>query len=646
MTSQSNSNIPSLADWHLAKEVEQIMCGSHQNLWMGRLPFQNLRFENDRFYRFQPWTNYLSKCEYSSNSLTKPMISNDFDRSHRFADLQMFMAYPNGPTSSSMKEIGEWTPGSVNQIKRPITPYYSNYQIRLNSPQSLNFYHEKYQPDRIKSATYSNFNLTANRPVLKPQLIPTHQFSVPTNTEFFDVVQPLIKMSNEQPPVIPARKNRSNLRGSFGHCSSRQFVPLPLSDQKLLDPSYASNSSHFKLDRHMDCSCNYARGQPGFWPAELWYKQNYHTVDKCTCPHDEIHQVFDKLGPQWKLADTIAMLPIKETDILDDLIDSTSEDDDDEIEEFNNENNLFLNLSKTTLANRVTKSSRFGSLTSTNNHQFENDNNNNLMMMVIESNSLQNDNLKKPKSSNKSSTEEDDLIPLGALLIDSNLLLDYKLESDHLIKTKSNRSHTKSNNIKKLKQNLIKSNDYQQQEQKKLASLNEFHYEAKRQLETDRFFESRRKSSLSELSRTTCEDVICIKSESIFEPLHNQIDHSRKSNLIDDEIKTCADHSVEFIQDEDVGNDEDESQNQIEKLVKSPTGKDQLIGTSSFHENIDNDNDDDHDLQTKFSNKLSNSKLNLFESSIDEFETNPKALKHWNLIKAKVKQLALKVRLD
>ncbi|VDQ08376.1 unnamed protein product [Trichobilharzia regenti] len=163
------------------------------------------------------------------------------------------------------------------------------------------------------------------------------------------------QQSSEIPPVLPVRMRRSATQKETV-TTKRHLIPIPLDDRLHLDPymtplkdntaintsSYIDNKTNlpqsvltqlypkkntFDLEGHLDCSCDYVRAEAGLWPADVWYARNFHTVDKCTCPHEEVHRFFDSAPSKWKLADTIAMLPIRETDILDDLIDSTSDED-------------------------------------------------------------------------------------------------------------------------------------------------------------------------------------------------------------------------------------------------------------------------------------------------------------------------------
>ncbi|XP_018653639.1 putative unc-13 (munc13) [Schistosoma mansoni] len=156
------------------------------------------------------------------------------------------------------------------------------------------------------------------------------------------------------PPALPLRAQRSTNQKVTVPTKPRHLIPIPLEDRVHLDPNmvlYKPNAginnhnnfddnlsqsisvqlnhkrNTFDLESHLDCSCDYVRGEAGLWPADVWFERNFHTVDKCTCPHEEVHRFFDNAPSKWKLADTIAMLPIRETDILDDLIDSTSDED-------------------------------------------------------------------------------------------------------------------------------------------------------------------------------------------------------------------------------------------------------------------------------------------------------------------------------
>ncbi|KAF7248422.1 hypothetical protein EG68_09997 [Paragonimus skrjabini miyazakii] len=151
-------------------------------------------------------------------------------------------------------------------------------------------------------------------------------------------------ITKEFPPELPVRKRSHGARRvtqSVYHCTP-VFKPDTVSFDQILDipvsrlhsdPSCTSYGSlpgprTFNLEGHLDCSCDYVCGDAGLWPADVWYQRNFHTVDRCTCPHEEIHRFFDKAASSWRLAETIAMLPIKETDILDDLVDSTSDEED------------------------------------------------------------------------------------------------------------------------------------------------------------------------------------------------------------------------------------------------------------------------------------------------------------------------------
>ncbi|KAF5399740.1 hypothetical protein PHET_06067 [Paragonimus heterotremus] len=151
-------------------------------------------------------------------------------------------------------------------------------------------------------------------------------------------------ITKESPPELPVRKRSHGARRVTQ--SVYHYTPVFKPDTVLLDqipdipvsrlhsdPSCTSYGSlpgprTFNLEGHLDCSCDYVCGDAGLWPADVWYQRNFHTVDRCTCPHEEIHRFFDKAASSWRLAETIAMLPIKETDILDNLVDSTSDEED------------------------------------------------------------------------------------------------------------------------------------------------------------------------------------------------------------------------------------------------------------------------------------------------------------------------------
>ncbi|KAA3680192.1 uncharacterized protein DEA37_0004481 [Paragonimus westermani] len=137
-------------------------------------------------------------------------------------------------------------------------------------------------------------------------------------------------ITKEFPPELPVRRRSHGARRVTQ--SVRHYAPVFKPDNVLFDRNLDIRSSlpgprTFNLEGHLDCSCDYVCGDAGLWPADVWYQRNFHTVDHCTCPHEEIHRFFDKAASTWRLAETIAMLPIKETDILDDLVDSTSDEE-------------------------------------------------------------------------------------------------------------------------------------------------------------------------------------------------------------------------------------------------------------------------------------------------------------------------------
>ena len=63
---------------------------------------------------------------------------------------------------------------------------------------------------------------------------------------------------------------------------------------------------------HPGCSCPY-----------LIDETRWHSLDQCSCPHEDLHTHFEAKN----IENMIALLPSRETDILDDLVDSSSDSD-------------------------------------------------------------------------------------------------------------------------------------------------------------------------------------------------------------------------------------------------------------------------------------------------------------------------------
>lgn len=248
--------------------------------------------------------------------------------------------------------------------------------------------------------------------------------------------------TSPSPPALPARSRKHGAKrsatcvgsnpsaapvsaGSVTSVGPRRFVPLLspelfrrsccLTSQPHSDPlRYPSEQmvqrakrSAFNLESHLDCSCDYVRAGPGLWSASEWYERNFHTVDRCTCPHEEVHRYFDDAASTWKLADTIAMLPIRETDILDDLVDSTSEEE---------EEVVFVRP----MVEDVTHQSRLVS------------GENNIREPVVSRISNQNEPIivrnRIKMADFRMSTEEDDMMTLGQMLAKRGTLLEPKAE--------------------------------------------------------------------------------------------------------------------------------------------------------------------------------------------------------------------------
>ncbi|CAH8630936.1 unnamed protein product [Heterobilharzia americana] len=274
------------------------------------------------------------------------------------------------------------------------------------------------------------------------------------------------QQSSEIPPALPIRTHRSTGQETNAITKPRHLIPIPLYDRMHLDPNMTSfkyttdisNSSHldnnlpqsvliqpyhskntFDLESHLDCSCDYVKGEAGLWPADIWYERNFHTVDKCTCPHEEVHRFFDNTASKWKLADAIAMLPIRETDILDDLIDSTSDEDETTNRSLSSVKKSRITIHETEYDNVKNRTERkqlidgqsdihscikpdlkvdddLACTTRVTCYHIANDNNDN-------SNNNNNHNDTTIGSSTNVSCDEDDLVPLGELLSSNTNLI-------------------------------------------------------------------------------------------------------------------------------------------------------------------------------------------------------------------------------
>ncbi|VDP74441.1 unnamed protein product [Echinostoma caproni] len=231
------------------------------------------------------------------------------------------------------------------------------------APYCRNEYTSRHQMQYYSSVTTTRGQSNQPPPALVRTIVRMHAHEpvagLPRPLMYSPAHQPRTDTASPPPPALPARSRKHGARRSATCMTSstytaatitnaRRFVPLlspdllrrsycpsiqPHSDP-LRDPpeqNARAKRSAFNLESHLDCSCDYVRADPGLWPAAEWYERNFHTVDRCTCPHEEVHRYFDDAASTWKLADTIAMLPIRETDILDDLVDSTSEEEESEL---------------------------------------------------------------------------------------------------------------------------------------------------------------------------------------------------------------------------------------------------------------------------------------------------------------------------
>ncbi|VDP25825.1 unnamed protein product [Schistosoma mattheei] len=290
--------LPNQSEWDPASEVERIMCGTSQQEYpvitsgLHTLPHHyQLRETNPITFRYQAMNG--GECS----------TINRYDKNIQHINKM----YPWGSPTTSIRQF--------------TTTFHPSYQTSVG-----------YDPSVLFSSSPSSMESSGSQ---QPQSQPQQQ-------------------SADVPPALPLRVQRSTNQKVTVPTKPRQLIPIPFEDRVHLDPNmvlYKPNAginSHnnfddnlsqsisvqlnhkrntFDLESHLDCSCDYVRGEAGLWPADVWFERNFHTVDKCTCPHEEVHRFFDNAPSKWKLADTIAMLPIRETDILDDLIDSTSDED-------------------------------------------------------------------------------------------------------------------------------------------------------------------------------------------------------------------------------------------------------------------------------------------------------------------------------
>lgn len=132
---------------------------------------------------------------------------------------------------------------------------------------------------------------------------------------------------NEQPFVIGMQQMRTTSDLEVAHIMEPQLhvyrnplPPLSCSDPLSLRPSTAITSSNFHLTiqnpyftmdgSHPGCTCPYLRDET-----------HWHSLAQCSCPHEDLHAHYKTQN----IENIVAMLPTRETDILDDLVDSSTD---------------------------------------------------------------------------------------------------------------------------------------------------------------------------------------------------------------------------------------------------------------------------------------------------------------------------------
>ncbi|TPP59267.1 Phorbol ester/diacylglycerol-binding protein unc-13 [Fasciola gigantica] len=397
-------------------------------------------------------------CVYTSG-----LTPNDAFGYNTFSHFGPSISLPSSPRAPMEGPTGHPTvishPRSVNESYLGIFPTSNSMQSLVVSPprmhssgRNTSFFETEYTSRQ--TAQYYNPTSSARGlsnlqpPAFVRTIVRMHAYEpapvTPIPLMYSPTHQPRPNTS-PSPPALPARSRKHGARRSatcrasntsaapvsatsVTNVGSRRFVPLlspellrrrycpatqPHSDP-LRYPSEriaSAKRSAFNLEGHLDCSCDYVRADPGLWSASEWYERNFHTVDRCTCPHEEVHRYFDDAASTWKLADTIAMLPIRETDILDDLVDSTS--DEEEIE-----------FSRPTIED-VTHGSRMVT--------HENTSRETTLSWIENQNDLTIPSGKPKIIYQGMSTEEDDMITLGQMLARRGTLLEPKAEQVSII---------------------------------------------------------------------------------------------------------------------------------------------------------------------------------------------------------------------
>ncbi|VDM16741.1 unnamed protein product [Hydatigera taeniaeformis] len=91
---------------------------------------------------------------------------------------------------------------------------------------------------------------------------------------------------------------------------STPVSPPVVSAEKTVDCHLTIRNPYFMASNsHPGCSCPYLRNE-----------NHWHSLEQCTCPHEDLHAHYETKN----IENIIAMLPSRETDILDDLVDSSS----------------------------------------------------------------------------------------------------------------------------------------------------------------------------------------------------------------------------------------------------------------------------------------------------------------------------------
>lgn len=124
------------------------------------------------------------------------------------------------------------------------------------------------------------------------------------------------RITSEQPFMVGMQRMRTTSDLEVAHIMEqrpqlhvyRNPLPPPPSNFHL-----TIRNPYFMMDgSHAGCSCPY-----------LLDETQWHSLAQCTCPHEELHAHYESKN----IENIVAMLPTLETDILDDLVDSSSDSD-------------------------------------------------------------------------------------------------------------------------------------------------------------------------------------------------------------------------------------------------------------------------------------------------------------------------------